>query len=52
MSETASSAADSQGSGAELVRRETASALIPSCDAVNAAPTVPECRIERPTFTP
>ena len=25
---------------------------MPSCDAVNAAPTVPECRTERPTFTP
>ncbi len=48
----ARSAADSQGSGSAPARSETAMALMPSWLAVSAAPTVPECRIERPTFTP
>ncbi len=52
MSATASSAADSHGSGFAPARSETASALIPSWLAVSAAPTVPEWSTERPTLTP
>ena len=52
MRATASSAADSQGSGPSPTRSETANALIPSWLAVSAAPTVPEWSTERPTLTP
>ena len=48
----ARSAADSQRSSVMPERIETASALMPTCDAVSAAPTVPECSTERPTLTP
>ena len=40
------------GVGLAPARSETARALMPSWLAVSAAPTVPECSTERPTFTP
>ena len=52
MRATARSAADSHGSGTAPARSDTASPLIPSWLAVRTAPTVPECKMERPTFTP
>ncbi len=52
MSATARPAAVSHGSGSTPTRSETASARMPSWLAVSAAPTVPEWRIDRPTFTP
>src|SRR5271156_4549966 len=49
---TAKEDAVSHGWGSAPVLSDTANAFRPIWAAVSAAPTVPECRTDRPTFTP
>ena len=51
-SAAAMAAGVSHGTGSSPQRIETARQRSPKCAPVSAAPTVPECMAERPTFMP